>query len=336
MTVLEMKTASALRAEPVAIDWHPGLPIFASEAFLKTVASEYGWIGGRDESGQLRCILPYTVVRKPGVRMIRFRLETTPWQGTLDEAEEQSFLNAVIEYLRSTGADMVIPSGNTALFRTYPAGALAAPYGTFENDLTQTEDQLMAAIRKTYRNNIRRAEKAGVQIKTGHEYLDASYHLVADTLKRSDVGFKSYDEFKRTIATLGGHIKIFVAEHEGVVQGALVSPFSEHTAYNWYCGSRPEPVLGSMHLLHWEAMRQFRAMGVKRFNFQGVRIDPEKGSKQEGIMNYKKGFGGALVQGYMWKYRFHALKWAAYSMAVRLLQGGDVVDQERAKMATHS
>jgi hypothetical protein len=323
---------STLRAQPVAIAWNPRLPIFAAEAFLKTVAGEYGWMGGIDESGQLRCILPYTVVRKPGVRMIRFRLETTPLQGGLSEAEEKSFLDEVIVHFRASGADMVIPSGNTALFRAYPTGAMAAPYGTFINDLTQTEEVLMGAIRKTYRNNIRRAEKAGVQIRSGLEYLDAAYGLVADTLKRSDVGFKTYDEFKHTVESLGESLKIFVAEHEGVIQGCLVSPFSQHTAYNWYCGSRPEPVLGSMHLLHWEAMRQFRALGVKRFNFQGVRINPEKGSKQEGIMNYKKGFGGALVQGYMWKYRMHTLKWAAYSVAVRLLQGGDVVDQERAKL----
>jgi lipid II:glycine glycyltransferase (peptidoglycan interpeptide bridge formation enzyme) len=325
---------NGLRAEPVAIQWHPRLSIFASEAFLKTVAPEYGWMGGTDASGQLRCILPYTIVRKPGVRMVRFRLETTPFEGELDEAEEKSFLSGVMEHFRSAGADMVIPSGNTALFRTYPAGALAAPYGTFVNDLSQSEEALMRAIRETYRRYIRRAEKAGVQIQSGLQYANAAYRLVAETLQRSDMGFKTYEEFQRTISSLGENIKVFVAEHDGVIQGALVSPFSDHTAYNWYCGSRPEPVLGSMHLLHWEAMRQFRALGVKRFNFQGVRIDPDKGSKQEGIMNYKKGFGGELVRGYMWKYRFHALKWAAYSMAVRLLQGGDVVDQERAKRAS--
>lgn len=324
---------STLNVSPVAINWQPHLPIFASEAFLRTVAGEYGWMGGTDDSGQLRCILPYTVVRKPGVRMVRFRMETTPVLGELDEAEEKLFLHDVIEHFRSAGADMVIPSGNTALFRTYPDGAMAAPYGTYVNDLTQTEDALMSAVRKTYRNNIRRAEKAGVQVKSGLEYADAAYHLVADTLKRSDMGFKTVDEFKNTVASLGANLKIFIAEHEGVVQGALVSPFSEHTAYNWYCGSPAEPVLGSMHLLHWEAMRQFKAMGVKRFNFQGVRINPEKGSKQEGIMNYKKGFGGALVQGYMWKYRLNSLKWAAYSMAIKLLQGGDVVDQELARAA---
>ena len=74
-------------------------------------------------------------------------------------------------------------------------------------------------------------------------------------------------------------------------------------------------------------------MGVKRFDFQGVRIDPEKGSKQDGIANYKKGFGGEFVKGYTWKYALRPLKAVGYSLAVRLLMGGDIVDLERHKLS---
>ena len=87
-----------------------------------------------------------------------------------------------------------------------------------------------------------------------------------------------------------------------------------------------------MHLLMWQAMLELRALGVKQFNFTGVRIDPEKGSKQEGILTFKMRFGGTLVQGYMWKYSFRPVKFAAYSLAVRLLRGGDIVDIERHKL----
>jgi hypothetical protein len=322
-------TVNNLTVAPVEIKWHSSLPIYASEAFLKSDGEEYGWIGGTDGEGQLRCILPYTVIRKLGFRMVRFRTETALLTTALDLAEERTFLNSVIEYFRSAEADMIIPSGNTAIFRTYPDGAATAPYGTFIKDLSEPEAVLMGEIRKTYRQNIRKAMAAGVQIKCGLEYLDVSYQLVAETLKRTGVTFKPYAKFKRGILDLGEHVRIFVAEHEGVIQGCMVSPFSERTAYNCYAGSKPEPVLGSMHLLHWEAIRQFRAMGVKQFDFQGVRINPEKGSKQEGIKNYKQGFGGKLVQGYVWKYSFRPLKWIAYSLGVRLLMGGDIVDQER-------
>jgi hypothetical protein len=322
----------SLTAAPVDIRWETGLPIYASEPFMNSDGGQFGWIGGKDAAGSLRCVLPYGIIQKPGLHMIRFKTQTIPLVEGLSLEDEKAFLAAVVEHFRSAGADVIIPSGNTAIFRTYPDGAAAAPYGTFVKDLTKPEAELLSEIRKTYKQNIRKAEAAGVQIKWGPEYLDVAYELVSTTMQRSGSKFKSYADFKRRVEALGEYVKIFVAEHDGAIQGCMVAPFSLHTAYNCYAGSRPQPVLGSMHLLHWEAIRQFRALGVQRFDFQGVRINPEKGSKQEGISNYKQGFGGELIQGYLWKYPLRPLKSMAYSVGVRLLMGGDIVDQEHTKL----
>ena len=323
-----------MRAIPVEINWHSRLPIFACEAFLKAVGSEYGWLGGTSDAGELRCLLPYTVIRKPGFRLVRFRVETVPLDGDLDVGEETSFLNSAVEYFRSSGADMIIPASNTAIFRTYPNGAVVAPYGTFIKDLEQPREVLWSELHADYRYNIGRAMKGGIQIKSGTEYLDSSYTLIADTLKRSGLRFRHYNEFKSILLGLRKNVRIFVAEYQGAVHACMVAPFSEHSAHDWYSGTTVKPMRGAMHLLVWEAIRQFQEMGVKRFNFTGVRINPEKGSKQDGIRNFKMRFGGRLVQGYMWRYSFHSLKSVAYSVAVRLRKGGDIVDQERHKLVT--
>jgi hypothetical protein len=325
---------NGLRATPVAIEWHSGLPIFACEAFLRAVGDEYGWIGGIDNSGELRCILPYTVIRRLGFRMVRFRIETIPLQGDLSLEEERGFLNSAIEYLRSLRADMIIPGSNTALFRTYPYAAVAAPYGSFIKDLTLSEEILFQEMDAGCRKNIRRATRSCVRIKSGMEYLSLAYGIAKGTMARSGARFKSFNEFERLALALGAHAKVFIAEHEGAVQACLVSAFSQHTAYTLYGGTVSAPIEGAMHLLHWEAMRQFREIGVKRFNFTGVRINPEPGSKQEGIRTFKMRFGGQLVQGYMWKYSFDALKFGAYSIAIRLLSGGDIVDREHQKLVS--
>src|SRR5712692_335471 len=325
-----------MKAAPVAISWHSGLPVYASEAFLKTVGDEYGWIGGIDESGQLRCILPFTVIRRPGFRMVRFRAETILLGGELDDGGERSFLNSVMEHFRSTGADMISPGHASAMSRTYPDNAVVAPYATFIKELNHPEETLFKEVHADYRKKIRSAMKVGVQIKSGMQYLDTAFSIVADTLKRSGAAHfvRNRDEFRKSILSFGENVRIFLADYQGAVQACLVVPFSEYSAYTYYGGTISEPVKGAMHLVHWEAIRQLREMGVQRFNFQGVRVNPERGSKEEGIRTFKERFGGKLVQGYIWKYSFCRLKFAAYSIAVRLLRGGDIVDVERHRLSS--
>jgi hypothetical protein len=71
---------------------------------------------------------------------------------------------------------------------------------------------------------------------------------------------------------------------------------------------------------------------VRKFDFVGARINPEKDSKQESINLMKKRFGATLSEGYMWKYSLRPWRASLYSLGVRLLRGGDIVDQEAHKL----
>ncbi len=321
-----------MKAVPVEITWHPDLPIFASESFLKAVGDEYGWLGGFNESGKVRCILPYTIIRKAMVRMVRFRVETILLCENLDIMEEKAFLNSAVEYFRSIGVDMIIPATTNAIFRAYPDGAQAAPYGTYIIDLAQSEDSLWRNIRKTYRQNIGKAQKDGVCIRSGVEYLDTAYILVRDTFKRSHLPFMNHDSFKRYIHGLGENVKIIIGYFQEIAQSCTIYAFSKYCAYAVYGGSIEEIHQGAMKLVDWEAIRMFNKLGVRLFDFVGARIDPEEGSKQETINSYKRRFGATLIQGYIWKYSIHPLKFGAYSLAVRIFRGGDIVDNEYHKL----
>ena len=322
-----------MRVERVSMNWHSDLPIFASESFLREVGDEYGWIGATDSSGKLRCILPYTVIKKAMFRMVRFRVETIPIGGELTVEEEKLFLNEVVDYFRSNGVDMIVPATTNSIFRTYPKGALAAPYGTYIIDLGEPEDKIWGRIHGRNRNKIRKAMKNGVEIRNGLEYLDVAYELVRATLMRSKLSFMSRDAFRRMILGLGENVKIFVAFYQDKVQGCAVLPYSRHSAYSVYAGSILKPEDGATKLLHWVSMRMFRELGVRRYDFVGARINPEKGSKQERLAQYKRHLGGSLVQGYMWKYSIRPARYAFYALAVRFLRGGDIVDHERHKMS---
>jgi hypothetical protein len=318
-----------VNAKPIKFDWNPGVSIYAAEAFLRQVGDEYGWLGGFDDNQRLRCVLPYTIVKKAIFRLVRFRVDTIVLDDNLSAEEEKAFLNSVISHFRSIGVDVIVPGAANALFRVFPDGALTAPYGNFVVDLAHSEEQLWQNLHGKHRNVIRTATKKGVEIRSGAEELEKVHALIASTLGRSKLDFMSFEKFGQFISALGMNVKILVAYHEGHLQGAAVFPFSNHSAYYLYGGSVAQPVTGAMNLLHWEAIRYFRNLGVKRYDFVGARVAPEKGSKQEGIKMFKERFGGEFLTGYTWKFSFKPIKYWLYSLAAQWRQGGDVVDQER-------
>ncbi len=330
-----------MKAEPIPIEWNPDLPIFASEPFLKTMGDDHGWIGGLDDVGQIHCVLPYAVIRKAFFRLIRFPVQTLFVNGELGLEEERAFLNSAVEHLRSTRADAIIPATFNTLFRTYPDGAIVAPYGSYILDLRRSEDELWRRVHQKHRNVIRNARKRGVKILSGLEHLETAFGLVRESFRRSTSGSLAklrvesrmdYRPFRQQVLSLGEHVKVMVAQHEGTVQACAVIPFSKHSAYYMHGGRIPNPVTGAMNLLQWEAILQFRELGVRQFDFFGTRISPERGSKAEGIAKFKERFGGQLVRGYMWKLPFHPLKYALYALAARIRSSGDVVDQELHKL----
>lgn len=326
-----------IQASEVPIDWHSDLPIFANESFLKSVGDEYGWIGGIDESKRIVCILPYTVIRKFGTRMVRFRVETIPLIEDFNLEYEKDFLTSAMNFLRSINADIIIPATTNTIFRTYPAGAIAAPYGSYVIDLlNKKEEEIWKGIDRITRQNINTAKKNGISIFTGLEYVDKSYTLVRETFKRSKIQFMSNSSFKQYISGLGDNCKIMIAEYKGVVHSCVVYAFSNYCAYAVYGGNISNQFQGANKLLHWEAIRLFRESGVHKYDFVGARIDPQKGSKQEALDLFKRHFGGTLRQGYIWKYPLRPIKSLSYSLGIRLLRKGDIVDNEHFKLSACS
>jgi len=322
-----------MKAEPIEISWHENLPIFASESFLKAVGDEYGWLGGFDNNGQLRCILPYTIIQKFFFRLARFRVETILLDETFDISDEKAFLNSCMDFLRSKRAHVIIPASTNCVFRTYPDGAIAAPYGTYLIDLKKPEEFLWHNIERITRQNIKRAINTGVKIEEARDQIRPAYELIYATFNRSKLPFMSYYSFEQYIKGLGQYCMILKAEQKNIAQSYVVFAYSEYRAYAVYAGNAANMVQGANKLLYWEAIRYFKRLGVKDYDFMGTRINPTKGSKQDALSTFKKHFGAKLVQGYIWKYPINQAKYYLYYLAAKLRTGGDIVDAEKHKMA---
>ncbi len=327
-----------MKAVQVDIDWNPQLSIFASERYLRHLGPEHGWLGGVDDAGDLACVLPYVVVRKPLLRVVRFTVETIPLKPDFDLDRERRFLNAVVVLLGSMKVDVIIPATFSSLFQTCPDSAIRAPYGNIIVDLARGEEALWQGIHNKHRNVIRNAVKSGVTIRAGVEHLESAFALTRESFVRSARGTLerrrvesrlNVGDFRRLVEDLGEYVRVLVAEHEGTLQSAAIIPFSQHSAYYMHGGSIAKPMTGASNLLQWEAMRTFADLGVRRYDFFGARVAPEPGSKAEGIVRFKERFGGTFHTGWMWKVPFSCSRFALYQLAAWMRNGGDVVDQER-------
>ena len=121
-------------------------------------------------SPKLRLVGAPAIIKKSILRLVRFRVETITVDSELSIEEERTFLNNVVEYFRLNSIDIIIPASNNTIFRTFPDGAYAAPYGSYIIDLSLPEDALWRNIQRVMRQNINSARKKGVKIKSGIEY----------------------------------------------------------------------------------------------------------------------------------------------------------------------
>jgi hypothetical protein len=317
-----------LRTEPIAIDWNPSLPVFASERFLRSTGAEYGWLGGRDGE-RIRCVLPYTIIRKGILRMVRFRTATIALE-PITIAEETSFLNGAMAHFRSQGVDLVMPATANAVFRTFPTGSEAVPYGSYVIDLTLPEETLWKNVDRITRQNIKSAAAAGIQVReaAGAE-AGRAYAFIEATFRRSRLPFMGLKEFCRYLDGLGEYGKLMVADFKGEPQSYVVFGYSQPGAYAIYAGNADNQRKGANKLVYWEAIRMFRSLNVLTYDFFGARINPAKGSKQEALGLFKKRFGAVLKVGYLWRYSFRPMKFSLYRLAAFLRSRGDIVDSER-------
>jgi lipid II:glycine glycyltransferase (peptidoglycan interpeptide bridge formation enzyme) len=228
--------------------------------------------------------------------------------------------------------DAIIPATTNAVFRTFPDEAEVAPFGSFSIDLSQAEDLLWRNIERITRQNINTAQKRGVVIKEGSEFLDKSYELIRETFRRSRLPFIGREAFLRYVEGLGCNCKLLVAEHDREIQSCVIFAFSKYCTYAVYGGNKEGQVPGANKLLHWEAMRIFKGLSSQRYDFVGARIDPPKGSKADAINSFKRRLGGTLRKGFIWKCALRPMRALVYSVGVRLLRGGDIVDREKFKM----
>ena len=175
-------------------------------------------------------------------------------------------------------------------------------------DLSKTEDELLAAMHKKTRYNIKVAEKHGVTIGRHADpapVIDEVLKLFSETAARDKFNLHPLAYYKKQLEAFGEkktfvpgikspHLVIFTASVEGKMLAAAIVMFDGITATYLHGASSSEMRnVMAPYALHWTIMKRAKERGYKHYDLWGISDDAKSG--WAGITRFKRGWGGEDV-----------------------------------------
>ncbi len=174
---------------------------------------------------------------------------------------------------------------------------------THRLDLSLTEEELLAGMRKSTRYEIRKAAKDGVLVKSSAEIqpslvkeeIGKFYQLQLDTAKRQNfVPFSENYWQKQFAAFLPDHEVVLYSAYfqEELLAQAMIIFYGQEAVYHYGASTALARKYPAAAALQWEAIKQAKGRGIKRYNFWGVAPENESEHRFAKLSVFKRGFGG--------------------------------------------
>lgn len=172
---------------------------------------------------------------------------------------------------------------------------------TSQLDITKSEDEILVNMRKGTRYEIRKAEKLGIQITSSKDekLIKQFYDLQVGTAKRQHFvpfSFKFFcEQFK--VFFNPDNALIYTAKYEGkILAQAFIIFYGQEAVYHYGVSTEDGRKYPGAYLLQWEAIKEAKRRGIKKYNFWGVAPLDDKNHRFAGVSLFKRGFGGEDVQ----------------------------------------
>ncbi len=167
---------------------------------------------------------------------------------------------------------------------------------TSQLDITSSEEELLANMRKATRYEIKKAINSGIKIEASINPKDIQkfYKLQLQTAKRQKFVPFSYKFLFEQFRVFSENEKaiLYSAKFEGkLLAQAFIIFYNQETAYHYGASTDFGRKYPGAYLIQWEAIKEAKKRGIKKYNFWGVA--PENSDHRfSGLSLFKRGFGG--------------------------------------------
>jgi lipid II:glycine glycyltransferase (peptidoglycan interpeptide bridge formation enzyme) len=171
----------------------------------------------------------------------------------------------------------------------------------------RTDESLLADMRKTTRNLIRRAEREGVEVSASENpERDIDHFLRLHEETRQRHGFTPYTTaFFRTQVRRFAAVQqcsLYLARYQGDILAASIHMhIGQETSYHHGASTLAHRNIPASYLLQWRAVQDSLKRGDRIYNFWGIAPPNENGTARDpthpfaGVTLFKTGFGGRLL-----------------------------------------
>lgn len=167
-------------------------------------------------------------------------------------------------------------------------------------DLTKSENDLLAEMRRQTRYEVKRAEKQGIVLEISNsEKIFREFHTVqTETAKRKGFIPPSLDVLLAERKALGDNAKIYIAttQEKAPIAYGLIITCGKEADYYEAASTELNYRLSGAYALIWQVIRDAKAAGYERLNLWGIAPANQPHHRYAGVTTFKTGFGGVKYE----------------------------------------
>jgi vancomycin resistance protein VanK len=175
----------------------------------------------------------------------------------------------------------------------------------------RTEADVLAGMNQQWRRNIKKADKAGVEVTHGEVSgfddgatspdLKAFHDLYVHTAERDHFTPRplSYFEtmFRALLAEEPDRIRLYLARHEGdLVAATIWIRVGTHTWYSYGASSTEKRDVRGSNAIQWRMIQDALAAGADTYDLRGITETLDPDDPHVGLIQFKVGTGGEAVE----------------------------------------
>jgi lipid II:glycine glycyltransferase (peptidoglycan interpeptide bridge formation enzyme) len=212
-----------------------------------------------------------------------------------------------------------IPPAATAGF------AVGQPRYVFQVPLADRAlDDVFAGFNQLWRRNVRKAEKAGVQVVQGsYDDLPAFHELYVATAERDRFTPRPLWYFQTMFNALRAEdperIRLYLARHEGELLAATIwVRVGGHAWYSYGASTTHKREVRASNAIQWRMLCDAHEAGATVYDLRGITDTLDPDDHLFGLIQFKLGTGGEAVE-YLgeWDYAINPILFKAFQVYVR-------------------